>query len=321
MTVCTQADWKPTATLKQLQARSQLYKIIRQFFEERQVLEVETPILGEAATIDPAIESIAAEVAGKTFYLQTSPEFYLKRLLAAGSGDVYSLAKAFRKGECGRKHQPEFTLLEWYRVGWDEHQLMDEMATLFCHLFPRVSNQKVSYAELFEEYLKIDPHQCAAEELKKIAQQSIAIEANEDSKDFWLDLLMTHVIEPKLPDDLLFIYDYPSSQAALAQIDHNKNGQPIARRFETYFKKIELANGYFELLDASEQQARFEKDLRFRQENNLPLYPYDKKLIAALEDGMPSCAGVALGVDRLLMLMLDEKAIDQVISFAFKGNN
>jgi lysyl-tRNA synthetase class 2 len=308
--------WRPTASLKVLEARAQLYRTIRQFFYERNVLEVETPLLGEAATVDPHIDSLGVNVLGQSRYLQTSPEFYLKRLLAAGSGDIYSLGKVFREGEKGRKHQPEFTMLEWYRVGWDEHQLMEEVKQLLAHFFPDLSYQKINYRELFLQYIDIDPHNVDVPTLKKIAQSKIDIEFESEHKDTWLDLLMTHIIEPHLSNGLTFIYDYPLSQAALAASGTNIQGQHVARRFEVYINGMELANGYFELTDAVEQKKRFEENCHYRVNNGLPNFPYDKKLVEALEAGLPACSGVALGVDRLLMLICQADSIENVISFS-----
>ena len=318
---CTQisdmnSTWKPTASIKVLQLRAQLYKDIRRFFEARQVLEVETPILGVGATVDPFIDSLSTEVMGELRYLQTSPEFYLKRLLAAGTQDIYSLGKVFRQGEKGRRHSPEFTLLEWYRIEWDEHQLMSEVEELMALLLPSLSIHKVSYRELFLQYLDVDPHTASINTLQTLATTIMDVDINSDRKDTWLDVLMTHCIEPQLPDGLCFIYDYPASQAALAKLARDKQGQMVARRFELYLNRIELANGYFELTDAVEQEQRFQHEQAYRRHHNLPDLPYDQKLVDALKNGMPNCAGVALGVDRLLMVLSKAESIEQVISFA-----
>ncbi len=308
--------WEPSATISALRTRAKIYKTIRDFFESRNVLEVETPILGRAATIDPFIESLTTKVMGERYYLQTSPEFFLKRLLASGSGDIYSLGKVFRQGERGRRHHPEFTMLEWYRVSWDEHQLMDEVADLILAFMPDLSVSKISYGEIFLQYLSVNPYQASFDQLKTVATSRIDIAFDVDDKSNCLDLLMTHCVEPLLPKGLVFIYDYPAEQAALARLGTNNQGDSVARRFEAYLNGMELANGYFELTDAVEQKKRFEKDSDYRIKNNLPEVPYDNQLIAALECGMPDCAGVALGIDRLLMLMCDTDNIRDVMSFS-----
>ena len=256
---------------------------------------------------------------GQEHYLQTSPEFFLKRLLCAHHSDIYSLAKVFRQGEKGHRHQPEFTLLEWYRVAWDEHQLMDEVITLVRQFLPKIGVLKWSYRELFQRYLHCDPHILDASDLKAIAQSNIDADisgASELDKNGWLDILMTHCIEPQLPMQLVVIYDYPASQAALAQLGRDAHGHKIARRFEVYLNRVELANGYFELTDAREQQRRFEQDQQYRRRHDLADVPYDEQLVAALHSGMPACAGVALGVDRLLMQLCKQESINAVMSFA-----
>jgi lysyl-tRNA synthetase class 2 len=308
-------SWRPSAAIETLKLRAELNKKIRAFFEARQVLEVETPILSKTATVDPAIESFSTHLLNQTYYLQTSPEFFLKRLLAANAGDVFSLAKAFRQGEVGYKHQPEFTLLEWYRINWDEHQLIDEVIELLSLFFTNLKPKKITYRNLFVDKVGLDPFVSSAEEVEQKARKYIKIDTQENDKDFWLDLLMTHVVEPQLNDELFAVYNYPASQAALAKIEIDNNGHKIARRFEIYFRGMELANGYFELLDPVEQKKRFEKDLVYREKNNLPLLPFDEHLIAAMEYGLPACAGVAMGVDRLMMLLAKEKKIQNVLSF------
>ena len=308
--------WKPTASMQTLKARAELYQIIRRFFWQREVLEVETPLLGKAATVDPHIDSLVTNVLGENHYLQTSPEFFLKRLLAAGSGDIYSLGKVFRQGEQGRRHRPEFTMLEWYRVGWDEQLLIQEVILLLeqCAGMP-LQVSRFSYRELFLQYLSIDPHVVELDSLQQLSQQYIEGGFNFSEKNEWLDLLMTHVIEPKLPQHVVVIYNYPASQCALARVEKDTQGQLVAKRFELYWKTMELANGYWELNNAEEQLQRFEHDQSYRQQQGLADYPFDKALVEALQEGMPDCAGVALGVDRLLMLLTNAQSIDQVISF------
>ena len=313
-------QWKPRASIDLLRQRARLYQTLREFFYARNVLEVETPLLSEYATVDPHINSLATQVMGRPYYLQTSPEFYLKRLLASGSGDIYSLAKVFRQDEKGRRHQPEFTLLEWYRLGWDEHQLMDEVIALLTGCIPKLACRKISYRQLFLDCLGFDPHSISLFDIKKITKEEIAKDTiashfDADQKDTWLDLLMTHCIEPNIKNELVAVYDYPASQCALAQLGKNDQQQIIARRFEIYVNGVELANGYFELTDAKEQKKRFEKDCCDRNNNGLVELPYDEAVIEALESGLPSCSGVAMGVDRLLMLMSNADTIGDVIAF------
>ena len=307
--------WQPTASLDTIKARAQLYRQLRDFFAKREVLEVETPILGQAATVDPFIESLHTRVLGELRFLQTSPEFFMKRLLAAGSGSIYSLGKVFRQGEQGRKHHPEFTMLEWYRLGWNEQQLIDEVAELFLQLMPELSVTKLSYRDCFKQFLQIDPHRASGETLKTLVLDHIDCQLENEPNDTWLDLLMTHCIEPNLPKGLVFIYDYPATQAALAKIDKDEQGQLVAKRFEAYINGMELANGYWELTDAVEQKNRFINDQNYKKKYQNNLLPYDKHLVAALESGMPECAGVAVGVDRLLMQVCGIDRLQEVLSF------
>ena len=296
-----------------LKLRAKTYKKIRTYFDQNNILEVEAPILSQFATVDPHIDSLTTQVLGQPHYLQTSPEFFLKKLLASGSGDIYSLGKVFRQGERGRKHYPEFTMLEWYRVGWDEHELIKEVESLVKLFLPSVAVIKLSYRECFLKELRLDPHEIKIAELKVLTHSLIDIDFVSEERSAWLDLLMTHCIEPTLPQGLVFIYDYPKEQAALSRLEENSDGQIIARRFEAYLNGMELANGYFELTDANEQQSRFESDQAYRKNNKLPIYPYDKELIKALSQGVSDCAGVAVGIDRLLMVLCESNNINDVI--------
>jgi lysyl-tRNA synthetase class 2 len=254
---------------------------------------------------------------GASHYLQTSPEYAMKRLLAAGSGSIYQISKAFRQDESGRFHNPEFTMLEWYRIDFDHHDLMDEMDELLQLVLNTDKAERKSYAEIFQTYLQLDPHAANVEELIACAKQNnLQIEANITDKDTWLQLLMSHLIEPKLGEKVpSFIYDYPASQAALARIQPNNPN--VASRFEVYFKGIELANGFHELQNATEQRKRFENDLIERQQLNHPHMPIDEYFLAALSHGLPDCAGVALGIDRLAMLASGCEKIADVVSFDF----
>lgn len=311
------ANWQPCASLNTLRKRAGLLQKIRHFFHDADVLEVETPVLCHASVTDPFIQSIAVSLAQhEDYYLQTSPEYAMKRLLAAGSGPIFQLSKAFRREELGRFHNPEFSLLEWYRPHYDHHQLMDEVDDLLQLILKTPAAERISYHDVFLTYLNCDVHRIDNwQPLMAIAEQNnIHVSAKIEDKDTWLQLLMSHCIEPRLgKEQPCFIYDFPESQAALARI--RPGNPPLASRFEVYFKGIELANGFHELLDAKEQQARFEKNNLERKKQNLPVMKIDHYLLQALQHGLPDCAGVALGIDRLIMLALDEKEIAKVMSF------
>ena len=314
----TDSDWQPGTDHKALQARAQLYRTLRHFFAERNVMEVDVPVLARSAGTDPHIELIAAQACQQKLYLQTSPEFFIKRLLASGSGDIYSLGKAFRNEECGARHNPEFTMLEWYRLNFDEQQLIDEVLALIQQACGPMDIHKFSYRELFEEKLGINPHSSSARDLEQLAKRHIELDWRDDDRDVWLDLLMTHLIEPQLPQGLCTIYDYPHSQAALARTGNTPQGDHIAHRFEVYLNGVELANGYWELSDVEEQAQRFEQDLLKRTKLSSPANPVDQKFLAALQSGLPDCAGVALGIDRLLMAIIQCDHIDRALPFSFQ---
>ena len=305
-----------------LQARAGLLGLIRSFFAERDILEVDTPLLCRSGVTDPSIEPFAVERGAsidRPRFLQTSPEYAMKRLLAAGSGAIYQLARAFRDGEAGSRHNPEFTLLEWYRPGYDHHQLMAEVAELVNVCLGERALYRFSYRQLFEQQLAIDPFTAPVSDLMDLARQHIDTGIVSGERDLWLDLLMSHVLEPQLAGlGMCFIYDYPASQAALAQVVE-VDGQPVGQRFELYVDGMELANGYFELTDAAEQRRRFEQDNQRRREHGQPERPLDEQLLAALAQGLPSCSGVALGVDRLLMLVMGEPDIRNVLAFDWES--
>lgn len=304
-------NWQPTTSLTALKARANLLAKIREFFAARQVLEVETPLLSHATIPDPNIHSFATQYFKETLYLQTSPEFAMKRLLAKGSGDIFQICKAFRNEEHGFQHNPEFTILEWYRVGFDHHALMQDMDDFLHFLLNTNPAEKVTYQAVFQKYLSIDPLNCSTSELIAYAKQHGINEIPDLDKDSWLNLLFAEIIEPKLGlNRPTFIYNYPASQAALAKI----NGD-IAERFELFIDGIELANGFHELTDATEQRMRFEEENDKRLKQNLPTAPLDENFLAALKHGMPNCAGVAVGIDRLLLLIARKKNIKHVISF------
>jgi lysyl-tRNA synthetase class 2 len=358
-----------------LRTRAEVLAKIRGFFAEREVLEVETPLLGSAPVTDLHLAALSCRYrgpghdGGRQLWLQTSPEFAMKRLLAAGSGSIYQLGKAFRDGEAGSRHNPEFTILEWYRPGWDHHRLMDEVGELLdvvifrgstkdqgrrqqsaaatrthpgevTHKSPdgrvpgsnfvrreqscvpgipfhRVGNmEKLTYSEAFQRHVGVDPHTVSIAELTARACSLLGHAAPDlgDDRDAWLDLLLSHVIEPELGHGSpTFVFDFPASQAALARV--RPGDPPVAERFEVWVEGIELANGYHELTDPAEQRRRFEADLAARRDRSLPEVPVDRRLLAALEHGLPDCAGVALGVDRLVMLAAGAERIDEVISF------
>jgi len=312
-------DWQPTASLQHLQARARLLNHIREFFSSRNVLEVETPVISQAGNTDPDIQSITTTNNNNNNrrYLRTSPEFAMKRLLAAGSGDIYELGRVFRAAESGSNHNPEFTMLEWYRLGFSYHQLMDEVAQLVRQcgkgVFDQWPEQRLSYRELYQQYLNIDPFEASAETMATVAAGH-GITDIELSRKQWLDLLISHIIQPALPEHALtFIYDFPADQAALAKITNDT--PPVAQRFELYLGQTELANGYQELTDAVQQQHRFDAENALRLSRGEPMCQVDQNLVAALHSGMPECAGVALGVDRFLMAICQVKSINEVIAF------
>jgi lysyl-tRNA synthetase class 2 len=277
-------------------------------------MEVETPLISAAGNTDPEIQSVRTATGA---YLRTSPEFALKRLLAAGSGDIFELGRVFRAEESGRTHNPEFTMLEWYRTGFSYHRLMDEVASLVRQCgrgqFDQWPVEKLTYRELFLRHLDVDPFAASAGELSAVAHRH-DIEDIGLGRRQWLDLLCSFVIQPSLPENAMtFIHDYPADQAALARI--RPDSPPVAERFELYLGNIELANGYQELTDAGEQQQRFEADNMQRENQGREHCEVDQHLLAALEKGLPECAGVALGVDRLLMAICGVDSISEVIAF------
>lgn len=313
-----------SALRESLRLRAQLYALIRAFFAERHVLEVETPILSAAGNTDANIESFSTRFVGhvdagaRERWLRTSPEFPLKRLLAAGVGDCYELGRVFRNGEAGGRHNPEFTMLEWYRVGWDHRRLMGEAIALVQAALAQVGRRAevwiTSYRQLFLDTLGLDPLHAGIEELREPLDE-YGIDPVGLTRDDWLDLLITHRLQPAFPRDrITVVHDYPASQCALAKIRPGE--PPLAERFELYLGPYELANGYHELNDAAEQRARFERDNQVRRARGLREIPLDEALLAVL-DAMPDCAGVALGVERLLMCLAGTDAIADVLAFAF----
>jgi len=311
-------QWQPSASLETLRQRSRVLAQLRDFLHQRQVMEVDVPLLSRATVTDLNIDSIEAFNASDAAYLQTSPEYFMKRLLASGSGDIYSLGKAFRRAESGRRHNPEFTLLEWYRCGWDEHQLMGEVAELIATLVPDIAVRRCSYADVFIQHLEVDPHLIGLADLQRLAVSAGSEAWAEENRANCLDLLFSVLIEPHLEDGLVLVYDYPACQAALAKCAEDRQGRPISRRFEAFLNGVELANGYCELTDATEQAARFAEDQRLRESSGKAVVAADKHLLAAMEAGLPECAGVALGVDRLLMQLQGKDSIEQVMPFSWE---
>lgn len=307
--------WEPSAQLTSLRERARVLSAIRAFFADREVLEVDVPVLGTCTVTDPHLQAISADIAGVRHFLQTSPEYYMKRLLAAGAGSCYYLGKAFRQDERGRRHRPEFTMLEWYRTGFDDADLRREvlqlLATLSQHAVPA---QERSYGELFQSFLGLNPHTASVAQLAQVAASRLGIHWDDSDKSLWLDLLFSHCIEPHL-DNIVLVYDYPACQCALAKVVEGEQGQSVAKRFELFWDGVELANGYWELTDAREQEKRFAHDNKVRQQLGLPEVMADRQLLAALEAGLPECAGVAMGVDRLLMCLLGANSIDDVVPF------
>ncbi|MCH2576926.1 MAG: EF-P lysine aminoacylase EpmA [Pseudomonadales bacterium] len=312
-------DWKPGASSESLHLRAQLLAEIRQFFAAREVLEIDTPLLAPSTVTDVYIQSLEAKLSDSTgdspYFLQTSPEFAMKRLLAAGVGSIYQICKAFRKGETGKLHNPEFTILEWYRTGYSMSQLMDEVELLIGQLFNLDKIPRFSYRLLFEEFLGFNPHSITGVELSEIAESHIELNNDALTDTDYLQLLMSACIEPQMPDHC-FVYDYPVAQAALAAVEENEYGEQVAKRFELYCQRMELANGYYELTNLDEQQARFKTDLHTRSNLQLPTYPVDQKLLAAMRSGLPECAGVALGIDRLVMIASGASTISEVMAFS-----
>ncbi len=320
--------WQTTTTLAVLQARAKLIGIFHDFFIQKAVLQVDTPIISQFANTDPSIESFTTQEnintsSEKQFFLQTSPEFPMKRLLASGVGSIYQICKVFRTLEKGRFHNPEFTLLEWYRVEIDHFQLMDEVLELFSKInsvFPFYETvTKLSYHDLFLNYLGIDILNATSEELKKYIEthsDSALISIANMQHSELCDYLMSHMIQDKMQEkSLIFVFNYPTAQASLAQLNDDKL---TARRFEVFASGIELANGFHELRDAQEQHQRFLDDQKNRAKAQQAIPPLDENLIQALQHGLPNCAGVALGVERLLMLIVNAKHINEVLSFPFE---
>ncbi|EWG99081.1 EF-P lysine aminoacylase EpmA [Halomonas sp. BC04] len=316
--------WRPTASINTLRERARLLAQVRGFFAERGVLEVETPVLGHGGSTDVHLASLSLEAttpAGRErLWLQTSPEFHMKRLLAAGSGPIFQLARSFRDGEVGSRHNIEFTMLEWYRPGFSIDELIEETAALILAVLGREPQplRRRRYRELFHEALDLDPFGIELDALRRVAGERGGLDMEDAPRDDCLDLLMGLVIEPGLGrEGLDVVVDYPASQAALARRHRDpEDGEWVASRFEVYAQGLELANGYDELIDAGEQRLRFAEDNAARHRLGLPEVDVDERLLAAIEHGMPAGCGVALGLDRLIQLALGRQSVAEVMAFA-----
>ncbi|PKH85869.1 elongation factor P--(R)-beta-lysine ligase [Colwellia sp. Bg11-28] len=321
--------WQSTLTWQNAQKRAKILQQIRQFFAERNVVEVETPSLSQGTVTDVYLNALSCKydfladspVGHSTeLFLQTSPEFHMKRLLASGYGCIFQIAKAFRHEESGKNHNPEFTMLEWYRIGFDQFDLMSEVADLLQVVLGGDKAIFTSYQDIFLKTVSVDPLTATFDELTEVLNKygksaDWLVEMND--ADLLLQFIFTEIIEPTIGIDApQFIYDFPIAQASLAKksIDDPR----VAQRFECYFKGIELVNGFNELTDANEQQVRFEEDNAKRAAQGLAVKPIDENFIAALNHGLPQCSGVALGIDRLVMLAVDIKNISEVQSFSIE---
>ena len=327
MTASGQIDWQPACSLLVLRQRAELNARIRDFFLARGVLEVETPLLGCHTVTDPALRAFATEFAlpgqscGRPLFLQTSPEYAMKRLLAAGAGSIYQICKAFRNEESGRFHNPEFTLLEWYRTGFSLDQLIDEVEDLIGRLaashIALASPERFSYAEICLKYLGLDPLTTDIQMFDRCAQNLGLPEAARlcgDDRSVWLDLLFSRFVQPRLGvGRLTTIFHYPAFMPSLARV--STEDSRVVERAEIFLAGQELGNGFYELADADEQQIRFQNDLKARTRQGLPAVELDQRLLGALRAGLPDCAGIAIGLDRLLMVLLDKEHIDEVLAF------
>ncbi len=318
--------WQPTLSWKAAQQRATLLKDIRLFFDNRAVIEVETPLLSQGTVTDVHIEAMSCKYnflsdsdaeTGSEYFLQTSPEYSMKRLLASGYKSIYQISKAFRHEESGRFHNAEFTMLEWYRIGFNHFDLMEEVELLLINILQCEQTSRISYQNLFLQYVDIDPLTASKPVLLSIIDKHDKLSEwiiEEDDIDILLQFVFSEIIEPNIGISApCFVYNFPLAQASLAKI--SRDDPRVAERFECYFRGIELANGFHELTDAREQIERFHEDNRIREAKGLKTKPVDKKFIAALKSGLPNCSGVALGIDRLMMLKNDADHIEQVVTF------
>ncbi|MFL6549231.1 MAG: EF-P lysine aminoacylase EpmA [Povalibacter sp.] len=313
-------NWKPTASIATLEVRAAMLRAAREYFIATRALEVETPTLSAAAVTDIHLASVEATALHRRSFLHTSPEYPMKRLLAAGCADIWQICRVYRDGESGRFHNPEFTLIEWYRLGIDHHALMSDVERLISAMLPEAHHfdrsERLTYREAMQLHAGVDAFEDPAPVLvARLESAGIEVPGSiKNDHDACLDLIMSTLVGPQLGHDrMTFIYDYPASQAALA-----RTRGAVASRFEAYLQGIELANGFHELGNADEQRARFKQDLDSRAARGLPSMPIDENFLTSLEYGLPECSGVALGFDRLVMCAIGAKHIEQVIAFPFE---
>jgi len=316
------AQWQPSASPDIIRARAELLSRIRAFMTERGILEVETPMLGHCSITDPFIEPLSTSVSlpdrteKEVLYLHTSPEYCMKRLLAAGAGSIYQICKVFRDAELGQRHQPEFSMLEWYRIGFDHHDLIRECMELLDVLGIGPC-RKTSYQALFHQYTGLDPHTAELDALRQYAMHKGYADPQSGRHEL-LDFIFNRVVVDGMNNETVFVYDYPECMAALARI--SQGPQKVAERFELFIKGMEIANGFHELCDASEQRQRFMQEQEIRMQQGKSITELDEYLLKALEQGIPDCAGVAIGLDRLLMVISQCPDIEDVLSFPLTRN-
>lgn len=312
--------YQPTATLESARERATMYATIRQFFAEREVLEVQTPVMSQAGNTDIFLQSVSTNVTvndkPRTYYLHTSPEFAMKRLLAAWQVPMYQICPVFRDNEIGRRHNVEFTMLEWYRPGFSLDELARELNDLVSVVMGyTVIFDHYRYVDAFLDFVKIHPFTASCDTLQAIARDNgIFVDMGDDHQG-WLDVLFSQLVEPHLGKDLpTLLYDYPVATASLAKTTTDKDGNLVARRFELYMNGLEIANAYDELADGQALRVRFEQDNLARKQRGLPVMPIDDNLLAAC-DALPPCSGIAVGLDRLLMVKVGAETLEQVIAF------
>lgn len=325
----TERDFLPTANLEMIHARAALTQKVRRFFESREFIEVETPLLSHDIVVDRYIHPVGiskslvtdrSEDSCDQLWLQTSPEFAMKRLLVGGMDAVFQICKAFRKSETGSRHNPEFTMLEWYRCGDDYQAGMQLLEEFTAEILGQSGIQKISYQNAFLKFAGIDPWTVSADQLanqyRKLTESEVDLDISESTRDDWLNLILAEKVEPFLgsPNPVI-LFDYPASQAALAKVRVEKDGLEFAERFELYVNGVELANGYHELLDPGEFAKRNFQNNEMRVQDGNQKLPEQSRLLDAMRDGLPPCSGVALGMDRLAMMLTGCDRIDQVIAF------
>lgn len=313
-------DWKPTASIQSLIQRSKIMEEIRQFFKDRGVLEVETPALSEFSVTDVHLSTFSTQFLSpflseaKTLYLMTSPEYHMKRLLAAGSGAIFQLCRVFRNEEAGKRHNPEFTMLEWYRPHFDMYRLINEVDDLLQQILDCEPAESYSYQFVFQTYVGLDPLSATRVQLVEKARKHGFPCDEDENRDTLLQFLFSEIVEANIGKERpTAVYNFPSTQAALAQI--SSEDHRVAERFEVYYQGLELANGFHELSDSKEQMRRFEQDNAQREAMGLPPQQLDTRFLAALKAGIPNCSGVALGVDRLMMIAMKAERIEEVMAF------